>query len=72
MARRTDIQEQLRRAIKRDSRSLYALARDAGLGIGPLQRFVAREHGMTLTSAEKLATALGLVLTLTPAERRSP
>ena len=59
------LEEQLRRAIERDGRSIYALARDSGLGIGPLQRFVARQHGMTLTSAEKLAAALGMTLRLT-------
>ncbi len=56
--------EQLRRAIKRDGRSIRRLALDSGLHIGPLQRFVAKEHGMTLTSAEKLVGALGLQLTI--------
>ncbi len=61
---------QLRRAIKRDGRSIYALAKHSGLTVSALQRFVAEEHGMTLGSAEKLADALGLRLTLTKQKGR--
>ncbi len=62
--------DQLRRAIKKDGRSLYAIAKQSGLTVSALQRFVAKEHGMTLLSAEKLVDALGLRLTLTKQKGR--
>ncbi len=65
MGKRLDMADQLRRAIKKDGRSLYAIRKASTLkSIGPLQRFVAREHGLTLSSAEKLADSLGLKLVL--------
>lgn len=64
MAKRKSIEDQLRAAIKSDERSLYRIARDAELGIGPTQRFAASVHGITMRNAVKLATTLGLELKL--------
>ena len=69
MSKRTLIEKQLRAAIAKDRRSIYRLAVDAGLGIGPTQRFAAGEAGCTLRTATKLCNALGLVLVLQPAKR---
>ena len=62
MAKRLSWNQLVRRAVHADSRSIYALARDSGLGIGPMQRFAAGEHGLTLNSAEKLCRVLGIEL----------
>ncbi len=64
MAKRKSIEDQLRVAIKNDGRSIYAIARDAELGIGPTQRFAASVHGITMRNAVKLAATLGLELKL--------
>jgi hypothetical protein len=69
MTAQGSMQEQLRAAIAKDGRSINQLHKDAAIGLGPLQRFVARKHGCTVTTAEKLVAALGLVLVLKPARK---
>jgi hypothetical protein len=64
MAKQKRLVAQLRRAIRDDGRSLYAIAKASKLYIGPLQRFVAGDHGMTCDSADRLAEALGLEIKL--------
>ena len=64
MAKHRPLVEQLRRTISEDGRSLYAIAKASGLHIGPIQRFVAREHGMTCDSADRLCAALGVEIRL--------
>ncbi len=54
--------ERVRKAVHRDGRSIYRLSKDSGLGIGPMQRFAAGDHGLTLDSAEKLCKVLGMDL----------
>ena len=54
--------DEVRRAIRATGLPLYRLARQAGLSIGPLQRFMEGHHGMTLVSAEKLGPIIGLEL----------
>lgn len=70
MAKRLTWNEIIRRSVHADGRSIYALARDSGLGIGPMQRFAAGEHGLTMTSAEKLGRILGLELRPVNRKRR--
>ncbi len=70
MAKQKSIEDQLRAAIKKDGRSIYAIARDAGLGIGPTQRFAASIHGITMRNAVKMAATLGLELKLVHAKRK--
>ena len=64
MAKQRPLVDQLRRAIREDGRSIYALAKASKLHIGPIQRFVAREHGMTCDSADRLCAALGVEIRL--------
>jgi hypothetical protein len=57
----------LRDAIRRDGRTLYAIARDAGIPYPPLYRFVKGDkdgckQGLRLTTADKIAETLGLEL----------
>ena len=61
---RYSLKVQLTQAIRRDGRSLYAIAKAAGIAIGPLQRFMAKQHGATLDTADKLAKALRLRIVL--------
>ena len=60
----TDI---LRQAAMADGRSIFALARDAGIPYPVMYRFLkgdktGHKWGLTLTTADKLAEALGLGL----------
>lgn len=52
----------MRRAIRESRLSIYALAKQANVGVAPIQRFVSGDHGITLTTAEKLAAVLGVEL----------
>ena len=54
----------LREAAETDGRSIFALARDAGIPYPVMYRFLkgdkdGRKWGLTLTTADKLAEALG-------------
>jgi len=61
-AMKIDLDETMRRAIQRDGRTLYRLARDSGVNSAILGRFVRRERGLTLETASRLCQALGLEL----------
>ena len=57
----------LRQAATADDRSIFALARDAGVPYPVLYRFLkgdksGHKWGLTLTTADKLANELGLAL----------
>ncbi len=53
----------LRRAIKRDPRSLYAIAKDCGLRYSVVHRFATGERsGISLVTTAKLCRTLGLEL----------
>ncbi len=57
-----DWNEKVRAAVRRDGRSLYALAKAADLWISPMQRFMEGTSGLTLDSAERLCKVLGMDL----------
>jgi plasmid maintenance system antidote protein VapI len=65
MARRVSIEAALRKAIEKDGRSSVAIARAAGVAQSQVTRFLNNERSLTLPSAEKVARALGLDLSLT-------
>ena len=63
MVRRKDtVSEQLRKAIESAPVSRYRIAQETGVTEGALSRFVRRERGLDLSSVDKLAAYLGLVL----------
>ena len=63
--------DNLRVAIRRDGRSLYAIAKAAGLRYPILHRIARGERDdMTTRTAEKIAAALGLRIELRPTGRR--
>lgn len=62
MSKSVNIETQLRQAILDAQISRYALAKATGVSQGILSRFVAGERSLTLTTAAKLADALGLEL----------
>jgi hypothetical protein len=55
--------KQLQAAIHATSESLYSIAQASGIAAPVLQRFVNGERGITLDTAGKLASYLGLSLT---------
>ena len=57
---RPDIQEQLRQAILAGTMTRYRLAKLTGLSQGLLSLFVNSKRSMTLDTAAKVATVLGL------------
>ena len=62
-----DVESALLMALKRDERSQYRLAKDAGIAVAVLQRFESGERSITLGTASKLCRALALELR--PAKR---
>lgn len=56
-----DLAGEIRKAMKRDGRTVYAFARDTGLPVSGVQRFT-KGGGMNLDSASKLCDILGLEL----------
>ena len=62
MAKRRDIEEQLRLAILKSPLSRYRLSQLTGVDNAVLSNFVNRKRSLTMTTAAKLAKALGLNL----------
>ena len=60
--RRMDIEGQLQEAIRKAPMSLNELAAACGVDKGILSRFVRGERTITLTTAAKVATILGVEL----------
>lgn len=48
--------------VARDGQTLYGLARTSGVDEAAVRRFVSRERSITLDSADRLASALGLAV----------
>ncbi|HUX00981.1 MAG TPA: helix-turn-helix transcriptional regulator [Phycisphaerae bacterium] len=63
MAKKTDIEDQLRQAILQAGMSRYALWKLSGVTEAVLSRFVNRSRTIRLDTAAKLAEVLGLELT---------
>jgi len=62
MDRKKDLEQQLRQAIRDSGMSRYRLARLTGISDGVLANFYTGKRSLTLRTAAKLATALGLEL----------
>lgn len=60
--KRPDIERQLRRAIQGSPLTQYQLAKVSGIDKGILSRFIRGERTITLTTAARLAEALGMEL----------
>jgi len=52
----------LREAISERRLTAYAAAKQAGVSVDAIQRFLKDERGLTLSTVDKLAEALGLSL----------
>jgi plasmid maintenance system antidote protein VapI len=52
----------LREAISERKLTAYAAAKQAGVSVDAIQRFLKEERGLTLSTVDKLADALGLTL----------
>ena len=56
------LSDTIRDAMRRDGRSLYALAVDSGVSRGQLVRFANAQRELTLPAADRLCKALKLEL----------
>ncbi len=56
------ISKGLKEAISERGLTAYAAAKQAGVSVDAVQRFLNEERGLNLTTADKLADALGLTL----------
>jgi plasmid maintenance system antidote protein VapI len=56
------ISKGLKEAISERGLTAYAAAKQAGVSVDAVQRFLNEERGLNLTTADKLADALGLSL----------
>jgi len=57
---------QLKKAIRSSDKTLYRVAKESGVGLSPLYRFMAGERGLNIQAVEKLCDALDLQLTPVP------
>jgi plasmid maintenance system antidote protein VapI len=57
-----NVSDQIRAAIERDGRTVYALARDAGVSAIQIWRFLRDERGLTTAVVDRLCETLGLEL----------
>ncbi len=56
------ITEQLKPAIETSGRTAYDIGNQAGVDPGQIQRFMAGERTLRLTTVDRIAAALGLTL----------
>ena len=63
MAKKTDIERQLRAAIRAAPINCNQLAKRSGVSRGVISHFVNENRSLTLTTASKLADVLGLEIT---------
>jgi plasmid maintenance system antidote protein VapI len=56
------ISRALRQTIRKRDLTAYAAAKQAGVSVDAVQRFMNAERGLTLTTVDKLADALDLTL----------
>lgn len=60
MATESGIAKTLRSAIKNSKKSVYQIAKDAGVAHPVILRFISGERDIRLATADKLAAALGM------------
>ena len=65
------ILEAIKRAIRDSGRSRYAIAKETGVSEAQLSKLVNNKVGLNIETAERLAAALGLKISISPAKRRS-
>jgi transcriptional regulator with XRE-family HTH domain len=77
--RRSNLQEQLRQAVRDSGQSLNQLAERTGVDSGRLSRFMRGERDLTLSATTRICEALGLQLCktengdkLVPVEPKQP
>jgi plasmid maintenance system antidote protein VapI len=61
-AQKDPISKALRATIRDRELTAYATAKHAGVSVDAVQRFLKKERGLTLATADKLANALDLTL----------
>ncbi len=61
-ARREPISRALRMCIRERALTAYATAKQAGVSVDAVQRFLNAERGLTLATVDKIADALELTL----------
>ena len=60
--KKTDLARELRAAFKVSGMSRFALSKRSGVSYSVIHRFIGEERDLTLGTASKLATVLGLEL----------
>lgn len=68
MKKSDSMPEVIRAAIQADPRTVYRLCQESGIDPAVLGRFVRRERGLNLETADRICHVLGL--TLCPTRRR--
>jgi plasmid maintenance system antidote protein VapI len=68
------ISRALRKTIRERGLTAYATARQAGVSVDAIQRFLKQERGLTLATVDKLSVALELTLCAeeSPDDRDTP
>ena len=55
----------IRDAVNARGLSLYAVSKQTGIAVAPIQRFMQGKNGVSVATAEKLAPVVGIELRLT-------
>jgi transcriptional regulator with XRE-family HTH domain len=63
-ARKEPVSQALRQTIRKQGLTAYATAKQAGVSVDAVQRFLNDERGLNLATVDKLANALELTLCL--------
>jgi hypothetical protein len=58
----TTVSDSIRNAIKNDARSMCAIAKDSGVHVSNLSRFVSGERGLSLVAVDKICVALNMTM----------
>jgi plasmid maintenance system antidote protein VapI len=65
------VSQALRDAISERGLTAYAAAKQAGVSVDAIQRFLKEQRGLTLATVDKLADSLGLSLCPTKSDTRN-
>jgi plasmid maintenance system antidote protein VapI len=61
-SRKQPVSQALRKTIREKGLTAYATAKQAGVSVDAVQRFISEKRGLTLETVDKLAGALDLTL----------
>ena len=68
--KRPRISDQLRRAIQASDKTMGQIARESGIDIATISRFLRGKGGLSMDGVDAIGESLGLMLTTSPKPRK--